>query len=458
MKTLTQKWLLVLIAFISFSFTVEGQYVPSSSITRAKELWELAVAAKGGRGALYKIHAIAEIRDDKGKNVSLVVLPDKYFSWFDARPGQFGLDIKLYNFETGFGYRNSGISGTKLYNDIRIHSDFSLVKGRLTELMYSQLFLLLETRWMQPKPILALKDSISGKSVDRVDVLIEGYGSPKRFAIYLDEESHLPVRIAMCRDINSQEISDFCCFSNKRSYVEIAGVKIPIESSGKNTPWRKDHIELNPNYDPRFFDRLPDINAGGLQWRKTGEKATIPSSLTFQAGPLTQAQKTQLIRSLESSDKEVRQEALQDIITAGKQIIPDLMESLAASPISPAKRYGVAVALSKLGEPRIAVMEALADLVTDVRLEEQERQDAAFGLLGNDQGIAALADLLLHPDPIVRRYAIFAFDELTERREIPKQIENVIPTIRKLTQDRDEAVQKTAKEVLEQISIRFKRK
>lgn len=103
-------------------------------------------------------------------------------------------------------------------------------------------------------------------------------------------------------------------------------------------------------------------------------------------------------------------------------------------------------------------MEALADLVTDVRLEEQERQDAAFGLLGNDQGIAALADLLLHPDPIVRRYAIFAFDELTERREIPKQIENVIPTIRKLTQDRDEAVQKTAKEVLEQISIRFKRK
>ena len=48
--------------------------------------------------------------------------------------------------------------------------------------------------------------------------------------------------------------------------------------------------------------------------------------------------------------------------------------------------------------------------------------------------------------------------KLTERPEIPRQIEKIIPTIRKLTRDKDEVVQKMAKEVLEQISSRFKLK
>lgn len=283
------KQLLIPLTVIGLTLTTQGQPLPSEggSLARAKELWELAIAAKGGRDALYKIHTIAEIRDDNGKNVTFIVLPDKYFSWFDARPGQFGLDIKLYNSETGFGYRNSGNMGSKVYTDIRTHPDFKLVKGRSTDFLYSQLFLLLETRWMQPKPIVALKDRVGGNNVDRVDVLVEGYGASKRFAIYLDEKTHLPVRIAMCQSINTQEISDFCCFSNKRAYVEMEGVKIPMESSGKSTPWERDHIELNPEYDPQFFNRVPDQSAGGLQWRKSSEKSATPSPLAFQPELLT---------------------------------------------------------------------------------------------------------------------------------------------------------------------------
>lgn len=456
MKTFLLKCLIIVLALLSWVLPIVGQV--SNSKTLASELWELAIAAKGGRDALYKIHSLAETRGEGGKNITFVVLPDKYFSWFDARPGQFGLDIQLYNFESGFGYRKSGNAGEKFYKDIRTHPDFRFVKGRLTELLYIQLFWLLETRWMQPVPIAALKDTVGGKRVDRVDVLIEGYGEPKRFAIYLDEKTHLPVRIAMCRAVNSEEISDFCCFSNKRAYVEVKGVKIPMESSGKNTPWERDHIELNPEYDPQFFNRVPDHNAGGLQWSKLDEKSVPLPLAVFQSEILTPEQKDHLIKKLESPDEEVRQEALRDIITAGKQIVPDLMESLAVPVASSTKRYGVTVALIKLGEQHIAITEALVELVTDVHLEKQERQDAAFGLLRNAQGIDALANLLLHPDPIVRRYAIFAFDELTERPEIPRQIEKIIPTIRKLTRDKDEVVQKMAKEVLEQISSRFKRK
>jgi len=46
---------------------------------------------------------------------------------------------------------------------------------------------------------------------------------------------------------------------------------------------------------------------------------------------------------------------------------------------------------------------------------------------------------------------------LTERREIPRQIEKALPALRELTRDKDEVVRKMAKEVLEQIGNNFKR-
>lgn len=308
---------------------------------------------------------------------------------------------------------------------------------------------------MQPKPIVALKDRVNGKSVDRVDVLIEGYGPPERFAIYLDEKTHLPVRIAMCRTVNSQEISDFCCFSNKRAYVDMAGVKIPIESSGKNTPWGRDKIELNPEYAPQFFDRPPDHNAGGLQWRKAGAQPA-PHTVTPELTTLTSGQITQLIKDLGSTDEEIRQAAVRDLATAGKQVAPALTEALSSSSNNPLRCYNLAVVLLKLDEQNQAATAALTDLVVDVRLNTQTRQDAAFGLLRSEAGIAMLTGLLSHSDPFVRRCVVFAFDELTERAIIPPQVEKAIPALRELTRDKDEVIRKMAKEVLQQIGNRFK--
>jgi hypothetical protein len=57
----------------------------------------------------------------------------------------------------------------------------------------------------------------------------------------------------------------------------------------------------------------------------------------------------------------------------------------------------------------------------------------------------------------MRRCVIFAFDDLTERREIPGQIEKALPVLRELTRDKDEVARKMAKEVLEQIGNNFKR-
>ncbi|MGE0133174.1 MAG: HEAT repeat domain-containing protein [Blastocatellales bacterium] len=450
--------LFALMMLLGAAFAAQGQSPRSSddSVARAKELWELAVAAKGGREALYKVTSIAEIRRPDGSHVRFVVLPDKYFSFYDMRPSIFGKSIELYNYESGFGYRTFTRDKRKVYQDIRTDPDFKTIKGRHVYLLYPQLYLLLETRWMQPKPLSASKARVNGKSADRVDVLIEGYSMPQRFAVFLDEKTHLPVRIALCRNVDTDEITDVCCFSNLRGYTEIAGVKIPLESTGqRDSTWDRKQIEINAEYDPQFFDRPPDHNAGGLQWRKAGAKPA-PTPVTAQPEPLTPTQITQLIKDLDATDEELRQTALRDLATAGKQVVPALTEAL-TSLRSPMQRYNIVVILLKLDEQNPAATAALADLVTDVRLNPQARQDAAFGLLRNEPGIAALIGLLENSDALVRRCAIFAFDELTERAEIPRQVEKALPTLRRLLKDNDKIVRGMAKEVLEQVGDRFKR-
>ena len=310
---------------------------------------------------------------------------------------------------------------------------------------------------MQPKPLSAVRARVNGKSVDRVDVLIEGYGEPMRFAVFLDENSHLPVRIALCRNVNTDEITDVCCFSNLRGYAEIAGIKIPLESTGRSDPdWDRKQVEINAEYDPQVFDRPPDHNANGFQWRKAGAKPADPP-VVAQPDPLTPSQIRQSIKNLGATDEEVRAAATRDLVSAGEQVVPGLTEALTAQSRDPLQRYNIAVVLLKFDERNPTAMAALAGLVTDVRLNAQARQDAAFGLLRTESGIAALIELLGHSDPFVRRCSIFAFDELTERAEVPRQVEKALPAVRRLLKDDDKVVRGMAKEVLEQIGNRFNR-
>ncbi len=82
------------------------------------------------------------------------------------------------------------------------------------------------------------------------------------------------------------------------------------------------------------------------------------------------------------------------------------------------------------------------------------RQNAAFGMMWSEEGIAMLRDLLKHPQVLARRCVIFAFDELTELTEIPAGVKPAIPILKELLKDNDEVVRGMAEEVLEQIERR----
>jgi hypothetical protein len=418
----------------------------------AKELWELAIAAKGGREALYKITSIADLDNQTGKFCELIVMPDRYFYWLDWRSSPFGLIYKLYNLETGFGC-DSAMYRPMVYKDIRTKLELPKDLGNYPpEFLEFLLYHLLETRWLTPKPLIASKMHVNGKRIDRVDVLIKAYGRPVRYAIFLDEKTHLPVRVMRCENVNTDNLWEMWRIVDYRKYVPIKGIMIPTEVSYNKKKWRPNNIELNVDFDPHFFDRVPDDTKNGLQWRKA---ATLTTDVKTVLTPLSDADVTKYLTDLQSENAEVQQVAVRELGSTGKQVESQLDQLLTTG--SAQQRYHAAVLLLQLEEQQPKAIEVLSQLVIDRQLSPEYRQDATFGLLRSDQGIQLLAGLLNYPSVQVRRFVIFAFDQLTERAELPPIIETVLPAIRTATKDSDDVVRGMAKEVLRQVKKHPKR-
>lgn len=421
--------------------------VESTHILNAEVLWESAIAAKGGRGALHKITSISDLGNQDGKYSELLVMPSYYFFWWDSRPSPYGILSRLYNLDTGFGCKTATNYPPDVFKDIRSELRLSKDFGKYPlEFLSLQFDFLLETQWLRPKPLIATKTQVEGKRTDRLDVLIEGYGAPVRYAVFLDERTHLPLRLALCRDVNTDEIMEGGRIIDFRKYIPIKGVLVSSEVNINKKKWQSKYIELNVDYDPQFFDRVPDYNKNGLQWRKAGAiNAVLKKTLTS----LSPEEITKYLNDLKVENPATQQVAVRELSTAGKKAEPHLIQLLNTGTAQ--QRYYAAVLLLQIEEQHPKALEALALLVTNPQLAPAYRQDATFGLLRNETGIQLLAGLLTHPEVQVRRYVIFAFDQLTERAELPPILDRLLPELQKATKDEDEVVREMAKETIQQI-------
>jgi HEAT repeat protein len=441
-------WISTLLAMLSiFCLPIATYSQPNrqdDSLAHAKELWELAIAAKGGREKLHQINSFA-LYDPEGKDVDFMVFPDKYFSWNDTRPSKIGLIVEMFNFENGLDYTIFGdnppdVRRTKLNPESR------------SRLLNPQLYYLLETKYLMPQILRAYKSKISGKSVDVVEVFVTGYGSPWRYAVFLDEKTHLPVRFGIYSNTRQ---NDMFKWVNLSEYREISGIKVPTAIGSKSDPgWSHVRLEINPDYDPAIFERLPDMKAGPFQWRVKGQRrAPLPDPEPVLS--LTPVQITQYIKELETADVETAQIAAGELQRAGQQSAPALKAALQSQ--SWRLRYRAAKTLLGIKPEEKAALKTLRELLLDSQVEPEMRQNAAFGLMWSEAGIAMLRGLLKHPQVLVRRCVIFAFDEITELTEIPLGIKPAIPVLKELLNDNDEVVRGMAKEVLEQIDGRSKK-
>jgi hypothetical protein len=271
----------VLLSLCCLGTRVAAQNPQNESLEQAKVLWEQAIAAKGGRAQLHAVCNLlvtSKIKYDKppegyhGENhVILFALPDKYWFWYDDRPGGFGKEISTYDFGANMGWEVGERTGLEKYEylppevaakasrDARLGSDGWAWRKRQFEEF--QFIYLMETKWLQPKITGARIEKVGSKKYD----VVETTSGIERIEFYLDQQTHLPARVVI--RINFGRPKDFVDVFVLGDYVDVNGLKLPRRAT-RGSDKDETIYQVNVDYDEGLFARPPVITDGPDSWRK----------------------------------------------------------------------------------------------------------------------------------------------------------------------------------------------
>jgi hypothetical protein len=257
----------------AFSQNTKPTTSPDDNRQEAERLWELAIAAKGGRERLYSVKNLQVSIREKVRYLirrlpfieeDLYVFPGKSWEWNDQRPAIFGFGVDIYNHDQDirFWYIDHGKGGSYGKDSA---SDSIYGNGSLIHLYDIQLRYFMETKWVRPIPVSVQKGKVGRKSVDVVQTIVKGYPTrdgknEKRIAFALDQKTHLPLQVIYKTVTFGQEYTGAVPLSD---YVDINGIQMPSKEYGLKTTY-----QFNVDYDEQIFLREPNIAAGILQWMK----------------------------------------------------------------------------------------------------------------------------------------------------------------------------------------------
>jgi hypothetical protein len=150
----------------------------------------------------------------------------------------------------------------------------------VAEIVLAQVTNLLITNWMEPRPLRARKEWVGLKRVDVVEADANGW----RVDYYLDPKTHLPVQVVSAYGQMSHARGEMSQVVRLGDYKEVSGVMMPQEVSYSyttNTTKWKEHVsyEINPPYDPQFFENPPSVRTGPESWRVTNKQERTSSIL-----------------------------------------------------------------------------------------------------------------------------------------------------------------------------------
>jgi hypothetical protein len=236
----------------------------------AQRLWELALAAKGGRERLYNIrntvissrseYMTTSQRKNQLRTESLFVFPNKLWSWDDNRPDVLGLRVEMYNFDTNMHY---------IINPDYPHDPPRPIMGtrKSDSYTYGLVSYLLESRWLKPILLNVRQDTIGHQKVDIVQTKVNDY----RVDFAMDRQTRLPIRVTYYHMQDGKEVFDLA--QDLSEYTEVGGIKVPQmlkDDEGGMTHLR---LQFNVEYDESIFVRPPPIEAGPEAWRPKMNKS-----------------------------------------------------------------------------------------------------------------------------------------------------------------------------------------
>ena len=236
---------------------------------KARQLWELAITAKGGRERLQRVdnllissHAARPL-DRPGfeglgtHHEELYVFPEKFWWWRDDRPSKFGLSAEVFDGATHWLVKEDDPESPRRLGLTTNEKEFSV---------RAQVFFLMETPWVKPVPVKARTEWLGLKRVDVVHTLANGY----KVIFYLDRKTHLPVKasiLSLNADENDEEMVDlFAVFFD--DYREVQGLQMPHKVGWGSSPRHLYSFRMNVDYDEAIFAGPPKLEAGPEAWRR----------------------------------------------------------------------------------------------------------------------------------------------------------------------------------------------
>lgn len=226
----------------------------------ARQIWEQAIAAKGGRERLQAVSSIviaSKATEGHVRREEVCVLPDRYWFWDDQRPTVLGLSIYMFD----YGNQSSYLARNGERNDPELTKD-SMGHGALVT---EQIDFLLESRWVKPDLLRARADRIGRGDVDVVETMAGG----ERVDFAFDKKTHLPVQVTYYDVVGGKTYPRVHSFSD---YVDVDGIKVPTRLKYTTGPTYEVKIEFNVQYDEDIFHNPPPAEAGPEAWRpKTKE-------------------------------------------------------------------------------------------------------------------------------------------------------------------------------------------
>jgi hypothetical protein len=267
----------IILFVVCLFLTVNAQKIPNiepTSEERAKVLWELLVAAKGGRDKMNKIENVLFSSTGLPRNgvpgiytikiTGLNVFPNKTWSLEDYRPSVLGLTMRMYNWETSLSYvfdpreKTIGLNPVKEIEKI----EYERRTDENGKLKWGGMVIdIPESRWWKPTPVAHTVKQINREKVDIIQTTLSG----ERIDFFLNQKTHLPMRIDFYRfskirketDIDSIYLSD---------YVEVCGFQMPTKLDDGNVYSLK--YQFNVDFDESIFAKPPIFAGKDDLWKK----------------------------------------------------------------------------------------------------------------------------------------------------------------------------------------------
>ncbi|HEX8720318.1 MAG TPA: hypothetical protein VF736_06740 [Pyrinomonadaceae bacterium] len=224
----------------------------------AERLWELAVAAKGGRERLYAVHSLLVASgSQKYPLIQLYAFSGRFWQWAHD-PEPLGLAVQMYDAARPvayLSYPDDPESPRRLGGDVRATANYVLAEA--------QMYYLLETRWLKPEPFETFAGEVGGRRADVVRARVAG----RQADFYLDRKTRLPVQVVF-----PSEGAGYHPFVRMKDYADVGGVMLPSKVGHEGDARGRYVYALNPDYDPGVFERPPTIEAGPFAWRRAAAR------------------------------------------------------------------------------------------------------------------------------------------------------------------------------------------